>query len=101
MEIGSLVLVDYAIASDGGSIALIFNERSLSGICLRLDNGISSETKGRIFLDTDDESKLLNYEDELAYLNSLENATVDIDSDDGDARELINKIIMVIKSRDI
>ncbi len=42
-------LVNYAIASDGGSIALFFEDEEGGEYTLSLDKGIESKTKGEIF----------------------------------------------------
>ncbi len=95
-----LVLVDYAIASDGGSITLIFNERNSSEIHLRLDRNILSETKERIYLDSEEGSTLLSFAEEKKFLETLERSSVSIEGDDGTGRKFLSEFISIIRKRE-
>jgi hypothetical protein len=64
-----LNLINYVVASDGGSIALSFSADGNSEYWVSLDKGIDSPTKNRIFtseynevpLTSDQEKQLLQY----------------------------------------
>lgn len=89
-----LTLVNCAVASDGGSISLIFSSEENNTLWITLDKGFASKTRNRIFtsnngdtpLDSKQEKDLLRC---LQTVEVIENACV----------ELLDEVINEIKSR--
>ena len=91
-------LVNYAIASDGGSIALCFNDTKNKEFWVSLDKGIDSKTKGRIFSSLHgDEPLTTDKEKELVSL--LKTTHISVVGDDGSGKELVNEVLSVINQR--
>lgn len=91
-------LVNYAIATDGGSIALVFIDENNIEYWVSLDKGIDSDTYGKIFTSTNDKTPL-SAEAEKQLILILENAAIKVDGDEDFARELISEIVSVVRQR--
>ena len=89
-----LNLINCAVASDGGSIALSFETVDHQAYWVSLDKGIESPTKNKIFASSYGEAPL-TLEQEMELLPLLENANISIE----DCQQLLQEIINFIKCR--
>ena len=89
-----ITLINCAVASDGGSIALQFETNENDEYWVTLDNGLESPTHGKIFTTTSGELPLTR-EQEQELLPILEEANISI----ADCEKLLLDIIRLIKCR--
>ena len=91
-------LVKYAVATDGGSIALCLYEPDGGEYWLILDRDMDSETYGRLFTSRGTGTPLTP-EDERLLLPLLQGTVVEVEGDDGVGRELLDEVIKTISRR--
>jgi hypothetical protein len=84
-------LINCAVASDGGSIALEFKTPEKAEYWITLDNGLESPTQGKIFT-TENGAQPLNLAQEKELLHLLETAQKSFDDCDHLLLDVINKI---------
>lgn len=89
-----LTLINCAVASDGGSVALQFETNEKDEYWVSLDNGFESPTKGKIFTTASGE-KPLTLEQERELLPILEEAKISIN----DCAKLLLDVVNLIKCR--
>ncbi|GAB2190089.1 hypothetical protein MAH1_16970 [Sessilibacter sp. MAH1] len=89
-----LNLINCAVASDGGSIALSFTTETNDEFWVSLDKGLQSPTRNKIFASTYGESPLTS-EQENELLPLLETAEIS----EADCEQLLRQIINEIKCR--
>ena len=91
-------LIDYAVGTDDGSISLCFKAPDDDDLLVVLDNGIDSQTKGRIYCGPNFGAPIsLSLEHELVEV--LTEANIDVENDEGTGAKLIDSVLKVINGR--